>query len=397
MPYNTRRKSLSLVELGVVAPPKRSRAESQPSHAIGPDQEPHLKRAKRSHGDRPSQYLMSIRVKSEKQQTAGAELSPPLSPLAMTSHTVDIDGINDDIVVAVIRQLELRANRPLLVRQLAQVLATNIPAVAKSTNPSALIASRLTSYINRPWPAMSPCPLAKDLSLVHPRRLYFYLTTLPRQPLPVDAEPLCKPSTISPSLSSSSGVEDESSEGRRSREVMSPSPEIELCTPQLDDDNEEDISAPPTAYFSARSSVNSLSRSSSMSHHRVGSPPLEREEHDFRQTANKCHERAQLARNLRRLEPDIALVDGTEPFLPPAEPDDMYKHDFDATLFGQPESHRPMLPLSMSNPCSPILVPQSTFSPCRGNRGSQLPKDLFNLESPENIEVEDLETMFDDY
>lgn len=174
--------------------------------------------------------------------------------------------------------------------------AANAPP--RSANPSALISSRLTAYLQRPWPAISPCPLAKDLSPVHPRRLYFYLTTMPHQPLPDVAEPLLKPNRIiSPSLSSASAADEEDERYARSRAQLSPSPEVDLSSPELEDETQEHPEAPGSR-FSGRNSIARESRASSMSHpRRAASPQLEREERDFKQTASQLYEQAQLRRN----------------------------------------------------------------------------------------------------
>ncbi|KAI7521474.1 hypothetical protein KC316_g19526 [Hortaea werneckii] len=245
----------------------------------------------------PPKQTSSIRIKDEKPKRA-TELSPPPSPATEGNNKIDVEGINDEIVVQAIQQLEKTGNRPHLVKELAHVLSTSLPCIEKSANPSALISSRLTAYLQRPWPAISPCPLAKDLSPVHPRRLYFYLTTMPHQPLPDVAEPLLKPNRIiSPSLSSASAADEEDERYARSRAQMSPSPEVDLSSPELDDETQEHPEA-PGGRFSGRNSIARESRASSMSHpRRAASPQLEREERDFKQTASQLYEQAQLRRN----------------------------------------------------------------------------------------------------
>jgi hypothetical protein len=46
-------------------------------------------------------------------------------------HTIDTEGISDDVVVATIKQLEKTGNRPHLVKELAAVLCHCIGAVEK--------------------------------------------------------------------------------------------------------------------------------------------------------------------------------------------------------------------------------------------------------------------------
>jgi hypothetical protein len=60
------------------------------------------------------------------------EHTPPPSPLdARAVPKIDTEGINDDIVVAVIDQLEKTGNRPHLVKELAAVLVSLNANVAK--------------------------------------------------------------------------------------------------------------------------------------------------------------------------------------------------------------------------------------------------------------------------
>ena len=335
MPYNTRRKSLSLTEMGIIAP-KRARVAVQPSppNTAVDGEEPPVKKSKRSHGsasptigDMSPPRSTAIRIKEQKPKR-GAALSPPPSPLREGQSKIDIEGISDEIVVGAIQQLEKTGNRPHLVKELSSILATTIPAIERyacastdhstwdpansfyrSANPSALISSRLTAYLNRSWPAISPCPLAKDLSPVHPRRLFFYLTTMPAQPLSETVEPIPKHNRIiSPSLSSASAADEEDERYNRARAALSPSPEVDLSSPELDDDS-TDNPQPTTGSFSGR---NSLSRehpptSANLAHNRrAASPQLEMEERDFKQTANLLHEQARLR---RASEEDVKMGD----------------------------------------------------------------------------------------
>lgn len=146
MPYNTRRKSLSLPSLGIHLPnsSRRSPSASKPPHATDDHAHP-SKKVKRSH-DSSSQSPEPSSASSAassllKHQLAGGrssgrrgtlEQTPPPSPLdRAVAPKVDTEGINDDIVVAVIEQLEKTGNRPHLVKELAAVLVTLNDNVAK--------------------------------------------------------------------------------------------------------------------------------------------------------------------------------------------------------------------------------------------------------------------------
>jgi hypothetical protein len=86
---------------------------------------------------------------------------------------------------------------------------------------------------------------------------------------------------ISPSISSAASRSDEADAERR-RE-LSPSPEVDLSSPEFDD---EDMTAPPTpsGSFSSR-------RDSTQRNHRATSPPLEKDEKEFTQTARGMQKR----------------------------------------------------------------------------------------------------------
>ena len=180
-----------------------------------------------------------------------------------------------------------------------------------SANPAALLSSRLAAYIKRPsWTALSPCPLGKELIPIHPRKVYYYLTTSPRQEFPSDAPgfPSFTPQAggkggrriISPSLSNASVDEDAE---ERKRHTLSPSPEVDLSPPEsdlpADGCGDGDITPPiPGASFSSRSSLardgssGSSSDSMNLAHNRRGaSPPLEVDEKEFTQTAIGMRER----------------------------------------------------------------------------------------------------------
>lgn len=146
MPYNTRRKSLSLPSLGIHLP-NASRAH-RPTPKATPSSEstasPPAKKLKRSHdGDEPLSPVSSPRSKvgspaidlpisTDLPLRAAAEHTPPPSPkLAVQIRKVDTDGINDDIVIAVIEQLEKTGNRPHLIRDLATILASTNASIAQ--------------------------------------------------------------------------------------------------------------------------------------------------------------------------------------------------------------------------------------------------------------------------
>ncbi|KAK0778229.1 hypothetical protein LTS16_021803 [Friedmanniomyces endolithicus] len=407
MPYNTRRKSLSLSELGIIVP-KRSRTASHPSppNTIIEGEEPPVKKSKRLHSSSspPPPGLMSpprtttIRFKEEKPKQA-VELSPPPSPAAEGSNKVDVEGISDDIVVGTIQQIEKTGNRPHLVKELAHVLASSLHAVEK---------------------------------------LFFYLTTTTHQPIPEVAEPFIPPKrTLSPPQSSASAADEEDDRYNRPRTALSPSPEVDLSSPELEQDS---TNQPPTqgAPFSGRNSLARDSRSSSLSHpKRAASPQLEREERDFKQTANQLYEQAQLRRNSSQQDSKQEQADTTAG----ADREDessismsieeteehaaLRHHDDAAALFGHaellkvPSSTAPLLmdfSSPMMRPLSEVHLDAVPSSPMKADlvveRTERMSLDAgaatlpvldttgFGweaLRSPEMVGVAELEDLFGDY
>ncbi|KAF2135926.1 uncharacterized protein K452DRAFT_303170 [Aplosporella prunicola CBS 121167] len=299
MPYNTRRKSLSLPMLGIQLPnsSRSSSHRSPPSSNTPQSDQPPQKKIKRVHAASTassSSPLSPSVSKLPKNASRVVENTPPPSPRADGQVKVDTEGINDDIVVAVIQQLEETGNRPHLLKELAAVLATQLPIVESSANPSAIISSRLTAYIRRPWTALAPCPVGKELVGTHPKRIYFFLTTSPHQPIPEPAESstAAPARIISPSLSSAADDSEEEERDARTRSAMSPSPEVDLSSPELDDEGSE-----TSTTFSGRSSLlrdgPHPATTSNMAHNRrAASPPLERDEREFTATASSLQQRS---------------------------------------------------------------------------------------------------------
>lgn len=302
---------------------------------------------------------------------------------------------------------------------------------SRSANPSALISSRLTAYLQRSWPAVSPCPLAKELSPIHPRRLYLYLTTGPHQPIPEVVEPVQKPSRIiSPSLSSASAADDED-HFTRDRHALSPSPEVDLSSPEYDEDRGQ---SPPTpgGPFSQR---NSIPRDPSGYPHsrRAASPPLENEERDFKQTASALYEQALARRNSQESQKDVKMDQGdttagaehrndsVSQSIEPRETEEsaaLKNREAAAALF---ESEHLQMPADQyMDFSSPMIMAQNeirgdlsiktgqegsgsehtTLEQSDEDRHMHLPGPAFawdNLQSPENVELAELEDMFDAY
>ncbi|KAJ5211776.1 uncharacterized protein N7498_003422 [Penicillium cinerascens] len=284
MPYNTRRKSLSLPSLGIHLPNSSRRSLSISKGST--DDHPPSKKVKRSHHSlSPEPRESAVRAGRH----GALEHTPPPSPLdARAAPKIDTEGINDDIVVAVIDQLEKTGNRPHLVKELAAVLVALNANVANSANPAALLSSRLAAYMKRSWTALAPCPIAKELVLIHPRKVYYYLTTFPRQPIPESSDDLVlgiDGKHITPSVSS---LDEDEEDAIRER---SPSPEVDLSSPDFEQ-NEDDLDSPAGRGTSMDQFPDSSSHSRLMHSNRAASPPLEGDEKEFTQTASAVRERA---------------------------------------------------------------------------------------------------------
>ncbi|KAH7380829.1 hypothetical protein BKA64DRAFT_221531 [Cadophora sp. MPI-SDFR-AT-0126] len=385
MPYNTRRKSLSLPSLGIHLPvthASRAAARLSPPSA-GPNSEnPPSKKLKRSHEESPSMSPPPKRAPLKYENT------PPPSPEAETDDLdeikpkeIDLEGINDEIVEGVIVLLQKTGNRPHLVKELAAILSQSVKIVEQSANPSAIISSRLSSYLKRPWTALAPCPVAKELETVHPRRTYFYLTTYPHQPIP-------DPSTIqfqsraiiSPSISSAASRSDEADAERR-RE-LSPSPEVDLSSPEFED---EDMATPPTPTGSFSGRPTEAPRN-----HRATSPPLEKDEKEFTQTARGMQK--------RKLSADVQMS-GV-----PSEMTDHPTKSLEAdSLFGEARNLNVLnSSVFASSPAMKPTVNTMSFSTMK--RPFEDSHELWteastewDMRSPENVELDELDGMFDDF
>ncbi|KAF8434659.1 hypothetical protein BGX38DRAFT_156038 [Terfezia claveryi] len=262
MPYNTRRKSLSLPSLGIQLPNGSRNRERATSTA---SEQPPQKKFKRIHS------VLAI----------GTATPPPSPP---PEGGINHEGINDEIVSGVVNVLEKSRNRPHTVKELAAILAPTLNIVENSANPHAIISSRLNAYLKRGFTLPNRCLVAKELITAHPKKIYFYLTTCPSQPIP-DEECFVTPlkrSVISP-------VSDD--EEMRRRVQLSPSPEVDLSSPEFDDDN-----GPPSpiasvyhnsSIFPRGKTVTGIGRKGTLSH-----TPMEGDEQEFTRSAIQLKQRS---------------------------------------------------------------------------------------------------------
>ncbi|KAL8686773.1 MAG: hypothetical protein Q9224_005342 [Gallowayella concinna] len=456
MPYNTRRKSLSLPSLGIQLP-NSSRAHrpsiSKASTPAESSTQPPAKKVKRSHTtddaspttfSRPRSSTSSSSTKSvsfaaERPKSSGRttyENTPPPSPGAINNIKIDVDEINDDIVIGVIEQLEKTGNRPHLIKELSTVLSTTNNAVLSSANPAALLSSRLAAYLRRDcWTALSPCPLAKELIPVHPRKVFYYLTTQRRQEIPTDSSDIFTSPLIasigssnkggkriiSPSLSNASVDEDDSEAVElRKREAFSPSPEVDLSAPYLASAThmEDDFHNPPTPAGSTLSGRSSLARDSSsgsasenisLAHnHRAQSPPLEGDEKEFTQTASNMRIREMSfddhgVRQSTETDNKLSTTVG-DMHIDEAQQDLAHDQADGATLFGRHPQVQEMGAGMMSSPfIRPVTTRISTERVLKDGASEVEMKEPMSilghegldweLKEPESVELEDLDEL----
>jgi hypothetical protein len=148
MPYNTRRKSISLPSLGIQLPGGPRAARSPPSTSDGQHA---TKKQKRTHSNSVASLPASsprpttLRFDFPRPKSAGRVAdTPPPSPGGDSGHAkIDTQGIDDEIVVGVIEQLEKTGNRPHLLKELAAILAPTVPIVERCV-PCSTQAARTT-------------------------------------------------------------------------------------------------------------------------------------------------------------------------------------------------------------------------------------------------------------
>lgn len=347
--------------------------------------------------------------------------TPPPSPGGESGQAkVDTQGIDDEIVVGVIEQLEKTGNRPHLLKELATVLSPTIPIVERyvptsslpapsleptiltshsSANPAAIISSRLATYLKRNWTALSRCPLDKKLVGTHPKRVYYFLTTTPHQPIPADgSNGAVLPRIVTPSLSS--GVSEEEDMDARARARMSPSPELDLS------DYDESGSADP---FSSQVHPPTIAN---ISHNRrAQSPPLEKEEREFTLTASFLQQERKRAEAERErsasmsAEPtqtsDVSMDDVAQSIEETEELAARKNSEAAAALFGHMASSS--FDFSVDSPALKsqafhLEMPPPMFKPHEVKLEiADIDWSWSDMRSPEHIELDELEEMFGGY
>lgn len=268
-----------------------------------------------------------------------------------------------------------------------------------SANPAALLSSRLSQYLKRQWTPLSPCPLEKELIPVHPRKVFFFLTTQKRGQLPENSDDILPPTLadlkrLTPSISDPSVAGDDSDAEMRGR---SPSPEVELFMPDLEDDI--GIPTPPTPGepFSGRSSLNPDGSPDVRSRrsNRAPSPALEADEKGFTETAQAVRARGM---SLQAPQPSVE-VDHSAILEAQETPEQQQNRDhsllFNTSRLSEQQQQHMMLGSSPVIPAKPASMAKA---PALLNLDDVEMYDASdNLVSPEMIDIDELDSMFDGY
>ncbi|UKZ49999.1 hypothetical protein TrVGV298_004254 [Trichoderma virens] len=275
MPYNTRRKSLSLPSLGIHIPvthASRAASSKSASRAASSSASATPASTSASRSESPEAPPNKRLKRSHAADSMAIENTPPPSPTRAISEEmtdadatkdIDLESIKDDIVEAVVVQLQSTGNRPHLIKELATVLTQSLTSVQQSANPCAIISSRLASYMKRTcWSASAPCPLGSR------SQTSTQVSRLPLSPLQSPLRRILVQKT-----------------SRQDDGNSAPSPEVDLSATEFDN-ADDDVAMPMTPIGSFSSQ-----RSRLVLGPRNNSPPLEKDEREFTQTADGLQKR----------------------------------------------------------------------------------------------------------
>lgn len=231
---------------------------------------------------------------------------------------------------------------------------------------------------------------------------------------------------ISPSLSNASIDEDGESADDRKRDALSPSPEVDLSSPEFDEDAlgaDDDFNAPPTPAGSSFSGRSSLTRDGTngcsseginlVHNHRAASPPLEGDEKEFTQTASSMRMRGMSLEELnirQTTEVENPATDDLSAMQVEETEEEKAKRNREAaaTLFGGHDENSPEMSLAMMS--SPLVDPVQSH-PLERNSRREGTIDVemkdpisilgdggfgasWDVKDPESIELEELDDLF---
>lgn len=230
---------------------------------------------------------------------------------------------------------------------------------------------------------------------------------------------------ISPSLSNASMDEDGESADDRKRDALSPSPEVDLSSPEFDEDAtgaDDDFNAPPTPAGSSFSGRSSLTRDGTngcsseginlVHNHRAASPPLEGDEKEFTQTASIMRMRGMSLEELSiRQSTEVDTPAADDPSAMQVEETEEEKanrnREAAAALFGGDDESSPQMSFVMMS--SPLADPMQSHPLERNSRQEGIadvemkePISLlgdggfgasWEVREPESIELDELDDL----
>lgn len=257
--------------------------------------------------------------------------------------------------------------------------------------------------MKRPWTALSPCPIAKELIPVHPRKVFFYLTTQPRGEVPTNSDDILPPvladlKRLTPSISDPSVVDDDAEMEQRDRMRFSPSPEVELFSPELHAVGARPMPIRQPSFDEHVGSLHSIPdmpapvphshHGRQRSHHRAPSPGLEADERGFTETAAVVRQSRLMDRTAQL---NITVQELEEP-----KP----RSDVEARmeLFGRSHAGLMIEPHKYHMMSSPIMAPKRSLAIELLDMDKDMDMDdiSWNIKSPEAISFDELDEMFDD-
>jgi len=245
--------------------------------------------------------------------------------------------------------------------------------------------------MKRPWTALSPCPIAKELVPVHPRKVFFFLTTQPRGQLPANSDDIIAPvivdiKRLTPSISDPS-IEEEDDD-RHERMRFSPSPEVELFSPELD--HASPLPPTPGSPFNSHSLPEDpmpMPQPRPRAVNRAPSPGLEADERGFTETASAVRA-SRLLQQTSELQINIAApVENL-----PVRPD----HEVGMELFGRSHGGLSVLEQQKHLVSSPMMVPKHNPNLQLPNIDTDMDDMNWNIKSPEATSFDEIDQMFDD-
>ena len=226
---------------------------------------------------------------------------------------------------------------------------------------------------------------------MHPRKVFFFLTTQPRGQLPANSDDIITPvladiKRLTPSISDPSIEEEEMDRHERMR--FSPSPEVDLFSPELD--NGSPIPPTPGSPFSSHSMPQDpmpLPQQRQKPANRAPSPGLEADERGFTETASAVR-----ASRLLQQTSELQITVSPSIDTPQQRPD----HEIGMELFGRSHGALSVMEQPRNMMSSPMMVPKHNLTVKVHDMDTDMDDASWNIKSPEATSFDEIDQMFDD-